>query len=156
MNRRTVLSISLLAAGAVVGIAREFLFVNLNYQIDHLARASAFSYAHSAFQSWMHGVDHPGLVAIKWMLSAVFVLVNLALSAAMCRIRFANARLARLVAMLYMVLAFLAIALHFLSTGSGWLQAASVQLAHVIQYPIPMLILWAVSLRFGPDADRYI
>ncbi|MBK7947120.1 MAG: hypothetical protein IPJ85_18250 [Flavobacteriales bacterium] len=153
MNRRTVLSLCLLAIAGALGLGREFLFVNLNYQIDHLIRGTPYSYAHSAFQHWAQPCSADQLGTMKWVLSAAFATLNLALAIGMCRIHQPLRRLTAIVTAIFVVIAVFSVGLHLLSGDHGWMHAASVQLAHAIQYPIPVLILWALSLSVRPSAD---
>ena len=62
----------ILIVGIALGALREFLFINLNYQIDHLARHTRFSYAHSLFIHWTTSMELPGLIRLKWIMGAAF------------------------------------------------------------------------------------
>ena len=64
-----------LVAGIAFGAWREFAFINLNYQIDHLARHTRFSYAHSLVQGWTNGWDLATLLRVKWGLALFSMLV---------------------------------------------------------------------------------
>jgi hypothetical protein len=157
MSRRIAWSALLLLIGIALGGLREFLFVNLNYQLDHLQRGTPYSYAHSAFQQWSAGCTATELAAIKWGLSAGFVLVNLTLTMVMGRVRFGARWPWRMAAALFLAVAGMAGALFALSKAHPWLYPAAVQLAHAVQYPLPMALLWLLSLAKPADgSDRYI
>ena len=79
MKQRWVGVSLLLMAAIALGSLREFLFVNVNYQIDHVNRATPFSYAHSAFQSRVAGWGTQALVALKWSMAVAFILLMWAL-----------------------------------------------------------------------------
>ncbi len=157
MNRRSVLSVLLVGLGTGLGAAREFLFVNLNYQLDHELRGTPMSYAHSTFQGWVLDWDAGHLNALKWSLSIGFLLANLLLSLAMCRARFGPNGPWRAVIGLFIAFSALAGVLLALSRHAAWLYPPAIQLAHALQYPIPLLVIWALSLRPSPaHGDRYI
>lgn len=157
MSRRNAWSALLLVTGIALGALREFLFVNLNYQLDHLQRGTPYSYAHSAFQQWSAGFAASDLAALKWGLSAGLVLVNLALTMAMGRVRFGPRWPWRMAGALFLSVAGIAAALFALSKAHPWLYAVAVQLAHAVQYPLPMALLWLLSLAKPVDeGDRYI
>ncbi|MDX9751365.1 MAG: hypothetical protein RBT71_09830, partial [Flavobacteriales bacterium] len=82
MNRRraAILGIALTAIGA--GALREFMFLNLYYQIDFTAHGRPVSYAHSLFQGWTQGMGLGALTTLKWALSIAFAGVMLALAIA--------------------------------------------------------------------------
>ncbi|MEO8733823.1 MAG: hypothetical protein ABI373_05795, partial [Flavobacteriales bacterium] len=78
----------LLLVGVVLGACREFLFINLNYQIDHVARHTRFSYAQSLFQGWTRGMDLGALLTLKWFMALCFMLAMAILSVLMSRVLF--------------------------------------------------------------------
>lgn len=157
MSRRTAFSLLLLAIGFALGALREFLFVNVNYQLDHLLRGTPYSFAHSAFQRWAHDWETSSLETLKWSLTAAFMLANLLLTVAMCRLRFGPGGPVRVVVGLFVAVALLSVSLFLFADAAPWIYPVALQLAHALQYPVPMLILWVLSLG-APAAqrDRYI
>ncbi|MBP6390366.1 MAG: hypothetical protein KA352_05710 [Flavobacteriales bacterium] len=135
MNRRGGIAL-LVAVAVVLGALREFLFVNLNYQLDHVARGTPFSYAHSLFQGWTQGLGVAGLTALKWAAAFFFVLLMTGLSVLAARLLFGDHRYLRLIAVAVGCTALLALLLHVLS-----LEMAAVKLLHALQYPVMLLAL---------------
>lgn len=152
MSKRTVILICL-AIAAVLGGLREFLFVNLNYQLDHVARSTERSYAHSAFQAWVRGWGSAELTTLKWALAAAFVAVMCALCLWSARVLFAPLRLDRWIVIGYAAVGLVAVLLHGLARfWSAPLEVASVKLLHALQYPVVLVFLWAASaLVPGPS-----
>lgn len=143
------LSLALLAASVALGGLREFLFVNLNYQLDFLEHSRAQSYAHSAFQRWAAGLDAGDLRQAKWLLALAFVAITLLLTVAMARIRLGDSRLNRPIILAFAALGASALALHLLSGQAAFLSLISVQLLHALQYPVPLLLVWALTWKQG-------
>jgi hypothetical protein len=131
----------LLLVGIVLGACREFLFINLNYQIDHVARHTRFSYAHSLFQGWTRGMDLGALTALKWALAFAFMVAMAGLCVLLARVLSGSWRHARAIVGGFVLFALLALALH----GSArWLPRAetvSIQLSHMLQYPVVLLFV---------------
>lgn len=137
----------LLAAGIAAGALRDFLFVNLNYQIDHLRRSTSTSYAHSRFQAWVSGWGLNELNLLKWGLAAAFVMCMWLLCMWLLRATGAHARLAKPVSLLFLLLGTGALLCHVLSR---WIpvEEASVNLLHAIQYPVLLLVLLVALIVF--------
>ena len=133
-KRWGVAALVALAVGS--GALREFLFVNLNYQLDHVARGTPFSYAHSLLQGWTQGIGTTGLTALKWAASFFFILLMTGLSVVAARLLFGDHRYLRLIAVAVCCVALLALLLHALS-----LEMAAVKLLHALQYPVILLAL---------------
>ncbi|MEO8069314.1 MAG: hypothetical protein ABI599_16570 [Flavobacteriales bacterium] len=141
--KRTLAIIVLLGTAVALGALREFLFLNLNYQLDHVQRATEFSYAHSIFQGWTQGWSLGRLIAFKWSLAVGYVVVMTCLGVLMARLLFGHMRYARPMVLAVVAVAACALLLNFLS---GWLPPladVSVKLLHMLQYPIVMLVLLA-------------
>ena len=138
----------ILAVGIALGSLRDLLFINLNYQIDHVLRGTAVSYAHSRFQTWTQGWDLHALLWLKWGMAVLFIVAMWALSMALVRNAGASARLARPVTAAFVGIATAAFLLHGLAR---WVKVAeaSVNLLHAIQYPV-LLIILQVALIFFP------
>lgn len=137
----------LLGLGIGLGSLREFVFINLNYEVSHAAGHTAWSYAHSAVQRALEGWSLPALLRLKWVLAAVFVLAMGALTFALGRLLFGR-RLDRTIVVGYGAIAALALLLHLLSSWMPFTASAGVKLLHLLQYPMPLLVL--VVARFMP------
>ena len=142
MSRRTTIAAILLVA-VLLGSVREFLFVNLNYQIDHLSRGTDVSYAHSAFQSAVHGWTLSSLLWLKWILAALFIAVMLGLTLWFARVISGSHRHARLIVIGFGSLALIALLLSGLSIWIPPMKMVSVKLLHLLQYPVLLFFVWA-------------
>lgn len=142
----------ILLAGIGIGSLRDFLFINLNYQLDHVTRATRTSFAHSRFQGWVEGWEAPGLTRLKWLLAGLFVMSMWGLCMILLKNAGATYRLRRPVTLVFAGLAIVAFVLHGLAR---WLpvEEASVNLLHAIQYPVLLLVLQAALMVF-PSARQ--
>lgn len=149
MRSHRTLLVFLIPVSLLLGAAREFLFLNLNYQIDHLARRSAFSYAHSVFQRWTGGMDLDALLRWKWGLAVAFIAAMWTLAILTARVLVGDHRYLRAITLLFLAVAGLALMLHL--TAVPALEAVSVKLLHALQYPVVLVVLWvALRLRARP------
>jgi len=140
-------AVLLIACGVLLGALREFLFLNLNYQLDHVRRGTAYSYAQSRFQSWTAGADLAGLVALKWALAAGFVAIMLVLAVALARVLVGDHRYRTPLVAGTLITGSLALALHAAAAVLPALEAVGVKLLHALQFPVVLLlILLAVPL----------
>ncbi|MEZ4757984.1 MAG: hypothetical protein R2817_14245 [Flavobacteriales bacterium] len=145
MRRRTLLALLMLAA-VLLGAVREFLFLNLNYQLDAVANQRTVSYAHSLFRQWTAGLDLAALLRLKWALALLFTAVMLGLSVACARIVFGDHRYRRVVVLGFALVGAVALLLNALSAALPALYGVSVKLLHLLQYPVVLFVLWAASL----------
>lgn len=139
--------IAVLVAGIVLGACREFVFINLNYQIDHVEHHTSFSYAHSIVQGWTRGIGLDGLLVLKWSLT----LLSMALMAGLCillaRILFGTWRQAIPILVGFGGFALLSVAMHGLARWAPPFELVSVRLSHMLQYPVTLLfVLIAATL----------
>ncbi|MCC6841270.1 MAG: hypothetical protein IT230_14015 [Flavobacteriales bacterium] len=141
-----------LVVGIAFGSWREFAFINLNYQIDHLERHTPFSYAHSLVQAWTRGLDLPTLLALKWALALGSMAVMAGLCILLARILFGNWSQAKLILAGFAAFALLSLAMHFAARWAPPFELVSVRLSHMLQYPVPLVfVLIAATL---PRTDR--
>lgn len=152
MSRRMRLAL-IVALAVALGSLREFLFVNLNYQIDHVQRHTAYSYAHSAFQSWTAGMRGASLVRLKWSAGFLFTASMLTLTILFSRAVTGSHRRARTIIGLFVVTAALAFALHGLAHWWPPLGTVGVKLLHLLQFPVLLFFVWAAEVigRGAPD-----
>ena len=144
MKARLALVI-ILGAGVLLGALREFVFINLNYQIDFLRNHRLVSYAHSAFRRQVDGWDLGGLMRLKWVLACAFVLVMLGLCVALARLLFGDHRYTRPILIGFAGVGGLALLLHFLTPAVPAFNGVSVKLLHLLQYPVVLFFIWAAS-----------
>ncbi|MBK9176773.1 MAG: hypothetical protein IPM46_10655 [Flavobacteriales bacterium] len=147
MKRRDALSALLLAVAIALGALREFLFVNLNYQLDFVLHKRTVSYAHSAFRRWAGDWDAEMLIRGKWLLSLAFIATTLFLTAGLARLRFGDHRLLRVTVVAFLTIGALAMLLQAVAARHPFAYPIAVQLLHALQYPIPLLLVWALSWR---------
>jgi len=146
MNHRRVLIGMTLLIAVVAGAAREFLFINLNYEIDRVQHHRDVFYAHSLFRSWVHGFDLRGLLALKWAFALAFIGLMLALSVVLARTLFGGTRYRKAIIIGFLAIGLLAFGLHLLSGHLPPLEGISTKLLHLLQYPVFLFFLWASAL----------
>lgn len=135
-----------LVAGIAFGSWREFAFINLNYQIDHVQRRTPFSYAHSLVQGWTRGLDLQALLVLKWVLAVFSMAVVAGLCILLARILFGSWRQARAILLGFAAFALLSLAIHYLSRWASPFELVSVRLSHMLQYPVPLLFVLVAAL----------
>lgn len=146
MSPRRAGLLGILAVAVGLGAVRDFLVLNLNYQIDHLAKNTAFSYAHSQFRAWVAHLDLQQLVVLKWLLAFGLAAAMLLLSVAFARLLFGDHRYRKVLVVGYAAVGALALLLHGLSGRVAGLGDVSIKLLHLLQYPVTLFFLWAASL----------
>jgi len=135
-----------LVLAILLGAAREFFFLNLNYAIDHLANHRAVSFAHSAFQAAVDGLGLRDLMALKWVGAITFILAMLVLTLWMARFLFGDHRYRIPILILTLAVGLLALALHLAGGLHPAFDLVSVKLLHLLQYPGILLFLWVASM----------
>ena len=138
--------VGLLLVGVALGSLREFLFINLNYEIDRLRYRRPVAYAHSRFRAWTEGWDLDAFIAFKWLLSLAYLAAMLGLAMLLMRLLQGHFRAARLLALAYALLGLLALGFHALAGAVPPLEAVAVKLLHLLQYPVLLFFLWAAHL----------
>lgn len=147
--RRTE-AIVVLLAGISFGAWREFAFINLNYQIDHVANHTPFSYAHSLVQGWTRGIGLEGLLALKWSLALLSMIVMAGLCILLARVLFGSWQHALPILIGFTGFALLSLAMHGLARWAPPFELVSVRLSHMLQYPVCLLfVLIAATLPKG-------
>jgi hypothetical protein len=144
MNRKAWMVLILIVAVAL-GSLHEFLFVNLNYQIDHVQRHTEYSYAHSAFQAWTRDWSGTALVRAKWSLALAFAGIMLGLTIAFARQVTGSHRYRWGIIGLFVGTAVIALALHGLARWWPPLAGVGVKLLHLLQFPVLLFFIWAAS-----------
>lgn len=140
MNDRFRIAGYLLVA-IILGSMREFLFVNLNYQIDHVRRSTPFSFAHSKFQALVEGWTLQDLLITKWALAGFLVIIVMVLTLQVARIVFRGPRYDRFVLIGYGTASLVSLLLFIASSWLPALRLAAVQLLHSLQFPIIMIMI---------------
>lgn len=141
MNKLAVL-VGILVVGIIIGAVREFMFINLNYEIDHLSRATQTSYAHSQFRYWVSGRTLQELIFIKWSAALFFIACMLVLTIIFGKTLSGDFRMLSTTVLIFTVLSLVALALHWAADFVPNLKRVAVVILHSIQYPVPLLILF--------------
>lgn len=143
MNRKWLAVLVILGVAIVLGALREFLMINLNYCIDHLANHRVVNYAHSLFRSAVDGVSLQGLKGLKWAFSGLFISTTLVLSILLARILHGDHRYRRWLLIGFATVACVALFLQLGSSFEPALGLVSVKLLHLLQYPVVLFFIWA-------------
>lgn len=139
-DRRVEAALALLA-GVVYGSWREFMFINLNYQIDHVARHTEFSYAHSMVQGWVGSWDLRALLVLKWSLAFFSMAVIAGLCVLLLRVLAGSWRHARWIFAAFAAFALLSLSLQLLSPWVPPFGTIAIALSHMLQYPVPLVFV---------------
>ena len=141
------LFIGALVLGAVsLGALREFLFLNLNYQLDAVAHNRVISYAHSMFQAWVEGWDLPALLRLKWILALLFVALMALGAILLARVLWGDQRYRRIILFAFGAVGALALLMNALAALHPAFGAISIKLLHSLQYPVLLFFVWAAAI----------
>lgn len=135
-----------LLAGVLYGSWREFTFINLNYQIDHVMRGTPFSYAHSMVRRWIGDWDLSALLTLKWGLAFLSMAVICGLCVLLARILFGHWHQAKWIAAGFAGFAVLSILLHVLARWVPQLDEVAIGLSHMLQYPVPLVFVLIAAM----------
>lgn len=148
-SHRNLLVVLLLLGGLAVGALREFLFINLNFQIQHVRYSTPYSYAHSLFRGWVQGWDLADLVRLKWVLAVALSTAMLGLCIALAKVLFGSHTYRKALVIGYGLAGALAVLLHLAGGLVPQLGSISVKLLHALQYPVMLFLVWAAWLVGG-------
>jgi hypothetical protein len=144
-NRDRIAVATILVAAIALGATREFLFLNLNYQLDAVAYERDVSYAHSLFQVWVKGWELSDLVILKWTLALAFSALMAVACIALARVLFGDHRHRRTVILGYLTLGAIALSLDALAGYHPAFGAIGVKVLHTLQYPVVLFFVWAAA-----------
>lgn len=144
-DRRAEVALIFLA-GILYGSWREFTFINLNYQIDHVARDTPFSYAHSMVRGWIGDWGLSALLALKWSLAFLSMGVICGLCIVLARVLWGHWRQAKWIAAGFAAFALFSLLMHFLARQVPALEEVAIGLSHMLQYPVPLVFVLIASL----------
>ena len=137
----------ILTVAVLLGAAREWLFLNLNYTIDHRSHDRPYSYAHSAFTKATSNLNLGQLLSLKWTLALVFIGAMLLLSVVLARLLFGDHRHLRTVIIGFLTIGTLAALLEWIGrVVHPAFGDIAVKLLHMVQYPVVLLFLWAGAM----------
>lgn len=130
-----------LVVGIAFGAWREFTFININYQLDHVARHTPFSYAHSMVQAWTSGMDLQALLVVKWTLALLSIALMAGLTIVLARILFGTWKQAVPILLGFAAFAILSLLMHVLARWAAPFELVSVRVSHMLQYPVPLVFV---------------
>lgn len=145
MDLRRIGILGIVMAGIALGAAREFLAINLNYQIDAVRYHRIVSYAHSLFQGRVEGWPLGDLLRLKWGIALVFSGLMCLLCIGLARLLNGDHRHRMAIVIAFLATGALALTLHFASGPVPQFGAASIKLLHLMQYPVVLFFVWAAS-----------
>lgn len=144
-----MLLVGMVIIGIALGALREFIFVNLNYWIDHVARSTEHLYAHSYFD-FLHGTSLGSLKAMKWTIAVLLIILMFVLTSLFLELFFQRREVRKWVVICFGgALSFSAIfyILHLILAPETAMLSISVKAFHALQYPFFVLVLVpAISL----------
>jgi len=143
---RNLAAAAILVAAVTLGALREFLVLNLHYQVDAVARNRPISYAHSMFQGWVEGWELPELLRLKWVFAVFFAGAMALACVLLARVLFGDHRHRLTILLAYTMAGALALLLHVLSTVHPAFGNIGVKLLHALQYPVVLFFVWAGAI----------
>lgn len=149
---KIVAGILLLVVIVWLGFLRDYIFININYIIDHLYYNSEVIHYHS-FYSFLEPLDVSGLVTLKWMLTLVFTVVNLLLSVIILNQMFKNPEMPlKLLYVSYLAI-FMISGLFYIAGKLGGFSELGYTLSRrfmgALQSPVPLMVTAAAHMLFA-------
>lgn len=132
-----------------LGIARDFIFVNWNYQLNATLHNKTFTYAHSFFDfltTWSFST----LYWSKWVLTALFCFANFIIG----YIYFTKKPIKKQLTCIYIVVgivAFIVFALTYFEVNNAY--TLSREIIGFLQSPLPAILLYFVH-RLIPEKSK--
>ncbi len=146
---RIFLLLCLVVLGISLGALREFIFINLNYWIDHVARSTEFCYAHSFFDFW-EGWSLDRLKMTKWIFAVTFIAMMFVYTNIFLKLLFRGRTILKWVVLSFATTIFISLIFFGLHAILGQEQAMlsiAVKALHAVQYPFLLFFLVpAISL----------
>jgi len=142
-DSRTFILISLVIIGISLGALREFIFINLNYWIDHVARHTQHLYAHSFFD-FLQGSSLGNLKMIKWTVAIGFVVLMLIFTILFLEVFFRRREVRKWVVICFtgtLVFSASFFLLHLICAPETAMLSISVKAFHALQYPFFIIVL---------------
>jgi hypothetical protein len=134
-----------------MGFVRDFIFININYIIDRLYYNLEVFHYHS-FYSFLEPLDVSGLMTLKWILTFVFALINLLLSALILKLLFKNPKMSLNLLYVGYLLIFIIAGLFYSIGKIGGFPELGYTLSRrfmgAIQSPVPLMVVAAVHMLF--------
>jgi hypothetical protein len=151
-KKNRILGIALIILIVYLGLVRDSLFVNINYIIDQLYYNKEVRYYHSMYE-FLVPMGVGGLMKLKWVLTVVFMLLNLLLSFYILKVLFTDTKFTlKLLTWGYLLLFVLSALIIVLGKISGQNELAytlSRRFMGVLQSPVPLMVVVAVHFLFS-------
>ena len=132
-----------------VGLLRDFIFVNWNYQLNATFHNKSFTYAHSFFDfltTWSYSTLYWG----KWVLTAIFCLANFIIG----YLYFTKKSIKNQLTYIYVVIGIVALIVFGLSyLGVNKAYTLSREIIGFLQSPLPAILLYFVH-RLIPEKSN--
>lgn len=143
MKRKVLYLVGLFIVMFLLGLFREFTFLNLNFQLQYLYYDTPYYRVH-AFFHFLNDFEYLTLYNSKWVLTILFTLCFMALSLLIIKSAFGQKRLLRITLISYGVVFLLAggaygLGLLLGSRETGYIVARF--LMGLLQSPIPAMVL---------------
>ena len=140
-----------------LGFVRDFIFININYIIDRLYYNLEVFHYHS-FYSFLEPLDVSGLTTLKWVLTFVFALANLLLSALILKLLFKDPKMSLKLLYIGFLLIFIIAGLFYLVGKIGGFPELGYTLSRrfmgTIQSPVPLMVVAAVHMLFYKTTEN--
>lgn len=138
MNRYKIVRLLLFAVLFIcIGLLRDFIFVNWNYQLDYSQNQRSFSYAHSFFD-FLNTFTYTQLYWGKWMLTSVFTLINFTIGWFYIK----ELKLKKQLLKMYITITIVALLIFLLSyLNVNFAYSTSRSLMGFLQSPIPTVVV---------------
>lgn len=136
---KTIITLVLFIA---LGVFRDFIFVNWNYQLDATLHNKSFTYAHSFF-SFLTTWSYAALYWSKWVLTGLFCFANFILG----YIYFSKTTIKKQLTYIYVVVgivAFIVFALTYFEVNNAY--TLSREIIGFLQSPLPAILLYFVHM----------
>ena len=145
---RRILVASLVIGLILLGAFRDFVFVNINYQLIYLLKDQAFSKAHSFFD-FLEGYDYWTIYYWKFIITGIFAVLYLFFTWSIVKVLFNNKSYQKYTVYLFggvFVISLLLFGLGYLFGDGHFGYEIARQFMEVIQSPIAAMVLVPIFL----------
>lgn len=142
-NKTRGLLVLLVGAMVALGFVRDFIFVNLNYQLSFVYYEKERSFTHSFFD-FLNNYSYSQLYYSKWWLTGIFALLNILLCLVLVYLLFKSKRKVKVAGLILsglVVLAFIGYAAGYLTGSTDTAYRFARTIMGALQSPLPALFL---------------
>jgi len=146
MKKKWIYLITIISIFIFLGYIRDFIFVNINFQLTHLNKNTEYSYLHSFFYNFgIQNLTMNQLFSLKWGLTFLWVFLNASLSFAATKIYYPTQKIIGIIVLsIFATCCFLAsiiFSIGYFSGSNGNYYPIVRALIGAAQSPIPLLII---------------